>query len=78
MAETITFRTDADVEHALEVLTRDGENRLEAVRRVILAEAKRREHMAAAWEAFLTRPLASPDGRSAAEEIIREREEDWR
>lgn len=62
----------------MEVLTRDGENRSEAVRRAILAEAARREHAAAAWEAFLTRAVPPADGRSATDEVIRDREEDWR
>jgi len=36
MADTVTIGTDADTEHAPDVLTRDGTNRSEAIRRAVL------------------------------------------
>ncbi len=78
MADTITIRTDADTEHALDVLTRDGTNRSEAVRQALLEAALRREHLVEMKRAFLRRPMPAPDGLNLAEDIAREREGDVR
>jgi hypothetical protein len=78
MADTITIRTDTDTEHALDVLTRDGTNRSEAIRQAVLETALRREHLAEMRRAFLRRPMPAPDGINIAEEIVRDREGDSR
>jgi Arc/MetJ-type ribon-helix-helix transcriptional regulator len=74
MADTVTIRTDTDTEHALDVLTRDGTNRSEAIRQAILEAAVRRERLAEMKRAFLRQPMAAPDGINLADDIARERE----
>jgi Arc/MetJ-type ribon-helix-helix transcriptional regulator len=74
MADTVTIRTDADTEHALDVLTRDGTNRSEAIRQALLEAAVRRERLAEMKRAFLRQPMAAPDGTNLADDIARERE----
>lgn len=74
MAETVTIRTDTDTEHALDVLTRDGTNRSEAIRQAVLEAAMRRERLVEMKRAFLRRPMPAPDGTNLAEDIVRERE----
>jgi hypothetical protein len=74
MADTVTIRTDADTNHALDVLTRDGTNRSEAIRQAVLEAAMRRERLVEMKRAFLRRPMAAPDGVNLAEDIVRERE----
>lgn len=76
MADTITIRTDADTEHALDVLTRDGTNRSEAIRQAVLETALRRERLAEMKRSFLRRPMSALDGLNIAEDIVREREGD--
>lgn len=78
MADTITIRTDTDTEHALDVLTRDGSNRSEAIRHAVLEVAQRRERLAEMKRAFLRRPMPAPDGANLADDIVREREGDLR
>lgn len=73
MAETITIRTDTDTERALDVLTRDGTNRSEAIRHAVLESALRRERLAEMKRAFLRRPMPASDGIEIAEDIARER-----
>lgn len=73
MADTVTVRTDADTEHALGVLTRDGTNRSEAIRQAVLEAAARRERLVEMKRAFLRRPMPAPDGVNLAEEIACER-----
>jgi Arc/MetJ-type ribon-helix-helix transcriptional regulator len=74
MADTVTIRTDPDTEHALDVLTRDGTNRSEAIRQALLEAALRRERLAEMKRAFLRQPLPAPDGANLADDIARERE----
>ncbi|WP_305788722.1 hypothetical protein [Symbioplanes lichenis] len=74
MADTVTIRTDTDTEHALDVLTRDGTNRSEAIRQALLEAALRRERLAEMKRAFLRQPMAAPDGTNLADDIARERE----
>ena len=74
MADTVTIRTDPDTEHALDVLTRDGTNRSEAIRQAVLEAAVRRERLAEMKRAFLRRPMPVPDGIDLAEDIARDRE----
>lgn len=76
MADTVTIRTDADTEHALDVLTRDGTNRSEAIRQALLEAAVRRERLVEMKRAFLSRPMLAPDGVNISEDIAREREGD--
>lgn len=78
MADTITIRTDTDTEHALDVLTRDGTNRSEAIRHAVLEVALRRERLAEMRRAFLRRTMPMPDGVNLADDIVREREGDLR
>jgi hypothetical protein len=78
MAETITVRTDAATEHALEILTHDGISRSAAVRQAVLEAAARRERAADMRRAILRVPLGEPDGINVADELSRSREEDRR
>jgi Arc/MetJ-type ribon-helix-helix transcriptional regulator len=74
MADTVTIRTDADTEHALDVLTRDGANRSDAIRQAVLEAAMRRERLVEMKRAFLRRPMPAPDGLNLADDIASERE----
>ena len=76
MAETITIRTDAATEHALEVLTRDGGSRSAAIRNAVLDAATRRERAAEMRRAVLRMPLGQPDGVNVADELTRSREDE--
>ena len=76
MAETITIRTDAATEHALEVLTDDGSSRSAAIRDAVLDAAARRERAAAMRRAVLRMPLGEPDGVNVADELARSREDE--
>ena len=76
MAETITIRTDAATEHALEVLTRDGGSRSAAIRDAVLDAATRRERAAEMRRAVLRMPLGQPDGVNIADELARSREDE--
>jgi hypothetical protein len=76
MAETITIRTDAATEHALEVLTRDGGSRSAAIRDAVLDAATRRERAAEMRRAVLRMPLGQPDGVNVADELARSREDE--
>jgi hypothetical protein len=74
MADTITIRTDAATEHALDVLTSDGTSRSAAVRRAVLESAMRRERAAQLRREVLRMPLGEPDGVSVADELARDRD----
>ncbi|MEV0282745.1 MULTISPECIES: hypothetical protein [unclassified Kribbella] len=74
MGDSITIRTDAETEHALDVLTHDGSSRSAAVRQAVLEAAQRRERAAAMRRAVLRMPLGEPDGIDVAAEIARARE----
>jgi predicted transcriptional regulator len=76
MADTITIRTDAETEHALDVLTHDGSSRSAAIRQAVLETALRRERAAAMRRAVLRMPLGEPDGIDIAAEISRAREDE--
>jgi len=78
MADTITIRTDADTEHALDVLTRGGANRSEAIRHAVLEAALRQERLTEMKRAFLRRSMPPPDGIDLAGDIVRERDGDVR
>ena len=74
MADTVTIRTDPETEHALDVLTRDGDSRSAAIRTAVLEAAQRKERAAAMRRAVLRMPLGEPDGVNVAEEIAASRE----
>jgi len=76
MAETITIRTDAATEHALDVLTHDGSSRSAAIRDAVLEAAARRERAAEMRRTVLQMPLGEPDGVNIADELARSREEE--
>jgi hypothetical protein len=76
MAETITIRTDAATEHALDVLTHDGISKSAAIRQAVLEAATRRERAAEMRRAILQVPLGEPDGINVAEELSRSRDEE--
>jgi Arc/MetJ-type ribon-helix-helix transcriptional regulator len=76
MAETITIRTDAATEHALEVLTSDGNSRSAAIRDAVLDAATRRKRAAEMRRAVLRMPLGEPDGVNVADELARSREDE--
>jgi hypothetical protein len=75
MAETITIRTDAATDHALDVLTSDGTSRSAAIRRAVLESAMRRERAAQLRREVLRMPLGEPDGVSVADELARDRDD---
>ena len=60
MADTITFRTDEETEHALDVLTRDGSSRSAAIRQAVLEAASRRERAAEMRREVLRMNLGQP------------------
>ncbi|MET7278321.1 hypothetical protein ABZS29_08835 [Kribbella sp. NPDC005582] len=74
MADTITIRTDAETEHALDVLTHDGGSRSAVVRQAVLEAALRKERAAALRRAVLRMPLGDPDGVDVGAELARDRE----
>jgi Arc/MetJ-type ribon-helix-helix transcriptional regulator len=73
MTETITIRTDAATEHALDVLTYDGTSRSAAIRQAVLESAARRERAADMRRALLQMDLGEPDGVNVADELSRAR-----
>ncbi|MGH3069974.1 MAG: hypothetical protein ACRDND_25740 [Streptosporangiaceae bacterium] len=76
MTETITIRTDADTERALEILTNDGSSRSAAIREAVLEAAARRERAAQMRRAVLRMDLGEPDGVNVADELARSREDE--
>jgi Arc/MetJ-type ribon-helix-helix transcriptional regulator len=76
MAETITIRTDAATEHALDVLTHGGTSRSAAIRQAVLEAAARRERATEMRRAILRMPLGEPDGINVADELSRSRDEE--
>jgi predicted transcriptional regulator len=73
VADTITFRTDDETEHALDVLTREGVSRSAAIRQAVLEAASRRERAAQMRREVLRMDLGQPDGVNVAEELARDR-----
>ncbi len=73
MAATITIRTDDETEHALDVLTHDGNSRSAAIRQAVLDAARRHERAAEMRRAVLRMDLGEPDGINVAEELARDR-----
>jgi len=73
MAATITFRTDDETEHALDVLTTGGISRSTAIRQAVLETAGRRERAARMRREVLRMELGEPDGINVAEELARDR-----
>jgi hypothetical protein len=73
MTDTITIRTDAETEHALDVLTREGTSRSAAVRQALIEAAGRRERAARMRREVLRMDLGQPDGVNVAEELARDR-----
>lgn len=76
VAETITIRTDAATEHALDVLTSDGTTRSAAIRRAVLESAMRRERATQLRREALRMPLGEPDGVNVAERLARDRDDE--
>jgi predicted transcriptional regulator len=72
MADTITVRTDAETDHALDILTRDGSSRSTAIRRAVLEAAERRERAAEMRRAVLRMDIGQPDGVNVANEVASE------
>ena len=73
MADTITIRTDAETDHALDVLTHGGISRSAAIRQAVLEAASRRERAAQMRRAILRIDLGEPDGVNVADELVRDR-----
>ena len=73
MADTITFRTDDETEHALDVLTHGGVSRSAAIRQAVLETASRRERAAQMRREILRMDLGQPDGINVADELARDR-----
>lgn len=76
MAETITIRSDAETEHALDVLTNQGASRSAAIRQAVLDAAMRRERAAEMRSAVLRTPLGEPDGVNVADELVAWRDDE--
>jgi hypothetical protein len=73
VTETITFRTDEETEHALDVLTVEGISRSAAIRQAVIHAAERRERAAQLRRAVLTMDIGAPDGIDVAAELARDR-----
>jgi Arc/MetJ-type ribon-helix-helix transcriptional regulator len=73
VADTITFRTDEETEHALDVLTSEGISRSAAIRQAVLEAASRRERAARMRREVLQMDIGEPDGVNVAEELARDR-----
>ncbi|MEV4802854.1 hypothetical protein AB0K18_22835 [Nonomuraea sp. NPDC049421] len=78
MADTITIRSDAETEHALDVLTHDGSSRSAAIRQAVLEAALRKERAAAMRRAVLRMPIGEPDGVDIGAEIAHGRDSERR
>ena len=76
MPDTITIRTDAETEHALDILTSDGSSRSAAIRQAVLETAIRRERAAEMRRAVLRMPLGEADGINIADELAHARDEE--
>lgn len=76
MANTITIRTDAATERALDVLTHEGASRSEAIRHAVLEAASRRERATEMRRAVLRMDLGTPDGINVADELSSARDEE--
>ncbi|HZX05970.1 hypothetical protein [Kribbella sp.] len=74
MADTITIRSDAETEHALEVLTHDGSSRSAVIRQAVLEAALRLERAAEMRRAVLRMPIGEPDGVDVGAELSLERD----
>jgi hypothetical protein len=74
MADTIIIHTDAELEHALEILTQGGVSRADAVQQAVRDAASRRKRAMGMRHAVLRMPLGEPDGLNLAEEIIRSKD----
>jgi hypothetical protein len=73
MADVISLRVDAEIERALDVLTRDGQARSTAIRQAVIAAAVRRERAAGRRREVLRIPLGDPDGIDVGAELSRDR-----
>jgi Arc/MetJ-type ribon-helix-helix transcriptional regulator len=73
MADTITFRTDEETEHALDVLTSEGTSRSAAIRQAVLEAASRHERATQMRREVLRMDLGQPDGVNVADELARDR-----
>ncbi|GAB3942653.1 hypothetical protein GCM10029976_064020 [Kribbella albertanoniae] len=73
MADLITLCTDAELERALDVLTRDGTPRSVAIRRAVVEAAMRSERAVAMRQAVLRMPLGTPDGIDVGAALARDR-----
>jgi hypothetical protein len=73
MAATITIRTDAETERALDVLTQGGISRSAAIRQAVLEAASRHERAAELRRAVLRMDPGPPDGVDVADELARDR-----
>jgi len=76
MAETITFRTDEETEHALDVLTGGGISRSAAIRQAVIHAAERRERAAQLRRAVLAMDIGEPDSVDVAAELARDRSDE--
>ncbi|WP_406688726.1 hypothetical protein REH65_20620 [Saccharopolyspora sp. ID03-671] len=73
MADTITIRSDAETEHALDVLTHDGASRSAAIRQAVIDAALRKERAVAMRRTVLRMGMEAADGVDLAAEIARDR-----
>jgi hypothetical protein len=76
MTETITFRTDVETEHALDILTGRGVSRSAAIRQAVIQAAERLERAAGLRRAVLAMNIGQPDGIDVAAELVRDREDE--
>lgn len=72
VADTITFRPDADASHALEVLTKDGTSVSAAVREALIDAARRKA--AATIRAEAEALAADESDRAEAMQVLRDME----
>ncbi|TDD45501.1 hypothetical protein E1263_38475 [Kribbella antibiotica] len=73
MADMISIRVDAEIERALDVLTRDGRSRAVVIQEAVLAAALRVERASDRRREVLRMPLGEVDGVDVGVEICRDR-----
>lgn len=74
MADTITIRSDAETEQALEALTSTGQSRSAVIRQAVLDAAMRSNRATAMRRAILRTPLGERDGIDVADELALDRD----
>lgn len=76
MLDAVNIRVDAEISHALAVLTRGGATRSAEIRRAIIEAGMRAESAAAAKRAILRDDLGEADGLDVGQLLAARREDE--